>query len=180
MLRTIDPIAANRRYPASTTPPTNPIRGYFWSEIDSNGDLVQDWFWNGTYWLSTGIFNTGATSAGGLISGSGETRCPLSIGDNYNLFLIRAFYGFRVFTTNNAVDFWGLDFRRADSAGNRTAFALLSTATYAADTYYLITVLINTHVVSSNVKQIRAGFTKNGAAGSIDIAYNLDYRYARP
>lgn len=35
-------------------PPLNPNRGQIWQQIDLvNNDFVAEWFWNGTYWLST-------------------------------------------------------------------------------------------------------------------------------
>jgi hypothetical protein len=86
-LRTIDPVIANRRYPASTTPSINPIRGYFWSEIDSNGDLVQDWFWNGTYWLSTfPYFHPISASS---VASATFVPSSFNFANNYNLFLER-------------------------------------------------------------------------------------------
>lgn len=50
-LRLIDLIITNKRYPTSSSPPINPQRGYSWTEVDVNGDIINDWFWNGTYWL---------------------------------------------------------------------------------------------------------------------------------
>ncbi|MEA5625328.1 hypothetical protein [Nostoc sp. UHCC 0251] len=37
------------------TTPSSPTRGQTWRERDSNNDIVEDWFWNGTYWLSIQI-----------------------------------------------------------------------------------------------------------------------------
>ncbi|MBE9193257.1 hypothetical protein IQ230_23505 [Gloeocapsopsis crepidinum LEGE 06123] len=33
--------------------PTNPAIGDIWKERDSSRLLIQEWFWNGTYWLSS-------------------------------------------------------------------------------------------------------------------------------
>jgi hypothetical protein len=46
--------------------PSSPSRGQTWRERDSNNDFVQDWFWNGTYWLSTreyiAVYNNGTAT----------------------------------------------------------------------------------------------------------------------
>lgn len=47
--------------PAPATPyrtrgigvPANPAVGDIREEVDANNIRIQEWFWNGTYWLST-------------------------------------------------------------------------------------------------------------------------------
>lgn len=54
--------------------PANPYRGLQWHEQTSNGDILQQWFWNGTYWLSPLYYSAqqGSDFRGAIISGNNQ------------------------------------------------------------------------------------------------------------
>ncbi|PIG90824.1 hypothetical protein [Gloeocapsopsis sp. IPPAS B-1203] len=70
------------------TAPINPVRGAIWKERDSNNDLIQEWFWNGTYWLSTKVYLAESSS---FTSSAASTQLPLFCDFNNDIFIESVF-----------------------------------------------------------------------------------------
>lgn len=100
--------------------PTNPAMGQTWRERDSNNLIVCEWFWSGTFWLSTRLHqqNVCAWSGQGIIIGGviGEVsstteNIPFSQGNNHDIFLYKIHGMFRVSGMLSSANYWELQFR---------------------------------------------------------------------
>lgn len=178
-LRTIDPVIVNRRYPASSTPPLNPIRGYFWTEIDGNSDLVQEWFWNGNYWLSTQTFEYQFVNTS--FSASAATVNRNKIDTAYSLWFVRSFGTFLLSTLNDSSNYWTFNLFSPpvsdpllfDSRPYSTLGAFLNFS-IPFNLFIPLSTLTN-----SSHRRMQAQVTKTGSPGNIEIFGGLIYRYAR-
>ena len=89
--------------------PVGQIRGNIWRERDVNRDVVQEWFWNGTYWLSCLLFNT-HIPFGGLNNYSTTTQGQSFHIGNFNLYLIKFTGTFYSLGNLTDTDYWVLYF----------------------------------------------------------------------
>lgn len=73
--------------------PVNPSVGEIWKERDRNNLLIQEWFWNGTYWLSSAevVFtqNLNLGSLGNTVSPVLDFTLGQAIDRRHNLFITR-------------------------------------------------------------------------------------------
>jgi hypothetical protein len=181
-LRVIDPIVTNRRYPASSTPPVNPIRGYFWTEIDGNGDLVQEWFWNGTYWLSsqTHFFEISDTSVG--TNTVNFYFAPPRVGE-YNLFLLNYFCSYRFTGTSDANNKINLTFRRNNFSNTNTVISIFDSTGFGdvPNTNYRKVNVLNLHQDPNALEIAQYIFTRqiSGTISPTVVSQKVSYRLAR-
>lgn len=103
----------------SSSVPSSPSTGQTWRERDSNNSVVEQWFWNGTIWLSLNTIPRDTL----LISGQSITLTnilvglvtantddiPFSINPNYSIYLTKMYAAFRIPSGNlSATNYWQL------------------------------------------------------------------------
>jgi hypothetical protein len=76
----------DRSYTASQSEPTNPNPGDYWDQIDENNLLVDEWFWNGVYWLSRQKFSH-ASNPTSISSTVTNLIAPFPVQPNTDLFV---------------------------------------------------------------------------------------------
>lgn len=177
-LRTIEPgIINGRRLFDQSVVPTNQNRGDIWRERDGNGDLVEEWFWNGTYWLS----EKQTVEVGFNTSSNIEIASPTPLRANYNLYLQYANYSVQSAGLFDDLNYWQIELRRMSSTGVRTVINTLSITPAVATAYANLSTTINTHfnVDLLALKQLRYGLTKVGNPGTLIGTAMLTYQFAR-
>lgn len=99
--------------------PTNPSRGDRWNEIDSNKDLVEEWFWNGTNWLGRDTIPRDTLLISGQtlslsnaivgVIGTNTDEVPFSINANYGIYVTKIYAALKIPAGNlSATNYWSL------------------------------------------------------------------------
>ncbi|ACC81137.1 hypothetical protein [Nostoc punctiforme] len=105
--------------------PLSPNRGDRHNEVDANNDLVMEWFWNGSLWLSRKLYQQSIHAwsgqgvlIGGVIGDISATtdNIPFNQGNDYDIYLYKIHGMFRVLSGNlSAANYWALQFRNTTS-----------------------------------------------------------------
>lgn len=183
--------STNSSIPKSTTPPANPNIGDYWDEIDTNNNLLFQWFWNGVYWLSRSLNISYYPSGGNFASGN---FAQSGIAQSFVIPSIK---------TNFFLDSWGIQ-GRSDGASNESNYStfelrsVIGANTSSAiagvtileqpknlvtnGTYRIESNKINTHLVLGTASSILAfslSVARVGTAPGFTYSYWVNYRYAR-
>lgn len=168
------------RYSISSTPPTSPVRGDKWDEIDANLDLVQQWFWNGTYWLSRNIINVHDR----LNTNNNDDTTLLAVptsSRNTNLFLLSWSTTNSIATLNDASNYYALSLSRTNESNVTTSIANTNTSLTAVGIYVTQSFTLNLHldVNATGVRRLVVTKSRIGTPGILRYASVLTYREAR-
>jgi hypothetical protein len=164
--------------------PLNPNRGDIWRERDVNSDLVEQWFWNGTYWLSTRTFTEDFVRQGTITSRSDYMKV---VSYTYNIFVTEIRVSTKVGTTGfDASNYWLFYFgtRRTSPSSSSDNFNI-GTITLNDPTINIVhtfSTAINTHyaIGSGLFNPFLLRIDKIGTAASLDGAsMSVEYRLAR-
>jgi hypothetical protein len=89
--------------------PINPIIGDIWIERDNVQGYKNEWFWNGSYWLSTNNYIGATASLTNLSSNSNGARlCTQAFGLKYNVFLSSLNYSVYPTATQDVNNYWAI------------------------------------------------------------------------
>ena len=171
----------------SIVPPKSPTIGQQWCEVDENGLLVEEWFWNGVYWLSTQIY----TSTIQLNHQRSFTYC-FQVDLSENIFILNTFFTFRTFNphTTDRYNYYYANliiFRQGNvNSGaiygyNSGSIEYLNTSSYDTKNTYREIDEINMHIDAQAIKLASAGveFITLGGAGLVLGSGQLNYRKAK-
>ncbi len=185
----------------STTPPNNPVinQTLWW-----NPDEQMQWFWNGTYWLSTILYSHNSPLL--TLNSTSTSQVPFQFAGNYNLFLER----FRVAGRLDAeispgssgidsnINYWSFNLRSI--IGGSSSFIIPGTEfsmqgrTYGGNFKNVFLTLhnINTHLIAAPNgnnpdnnnelgRGIAFGWNKFGSVPNMAITmFTAQCRFARP
>ncbi|KYC42061.1 hypothetical protein WA1_18845 [Scytonema hofmannii PCC 7110] len=186
----------------SINSPLSPKRGQIWMERNSNGDLVQEWTWNGTYWLSKTLFHASQVTTGfsgvGIASNNQWAVCPIPNNRFRGLFVVNVSIAviFSV-TVSSATDYFLFD---SLSGGQIYYYNNTSAAILAAPVTGLVSIntqggasgqiystqATNINLALQNLGQnqyptsFRTLWQKQGTSGnSINVTQMIEYRLIR-
>lgn len=159
----------------SATPPAYPAISDTWEELDSNGFLINRWFWNGTYWLSAQVFSKEAS----LVNIGASVQAYYEIPSDANIFVISFKPNVLLGTTNTTNSHWSFTLNRTGSS--TVALANTSTANAAPNIWFTQNVAVGIHIniTSTGSKAFRFDISKNGVASNIVGSVAVTYRLAR-
>ncbi|GAA6622903.1 hypothetical protein [Scytonema sp. NUACC26] len=184
-------IIENGLYIDSSSPPLSPKRGQIWKERNVNGDLIKQWFWNGTYWLSTNQLIQKVGEATGAASSSNSALPHYLVIDSTsnNLFVEE----FTVIGSSNAgsiysnTDYWNCNLVGFGSMGvlEGTLISSIDTKNWTNSDTYKISTAKNINfflqVSSASIKYriLVLSIVKNGSAPATFFLGQIKYRLAR-
>lgn len=168
-----------RRIFAQGTVPAANMKGDRW--IESGSDV--EWFWNGSYWLSTQLFQyivSWDDVSIGDIAIPRDYPAEISASVQYDLFLLD-FSGLIFFTdadTNS--NYWDLQLRREDASGSASVIATLSGQGAASGNNVLKKTALDTHLdlSSIDVKKLVFVSIKTGSPSNLFAGAVVTYRWA--
>lgn len=105
---------------AAPYPYTPLIKGDRWVEFDLNNDFVEEWFWNGTYWLSQAPYTIYAGTPGNGSSALQTTNLfnNFFVEQDFNVFILKYEVVFVVNLNSTASNFFRFQFGRSNSSSN--------------------------------------------------------------
>lgn len=112
-------------HPSSALPPIDPNKGDRWIEISEEGNWIQNWFWNGAYWLSQN--DTNATNQDAYLTNNGQgATIPLIFTNNANIFITKFRFNGRMDgdvspggTTDSNANYWNFNYLLVAGGGSR-------------------------------------------------------------
>lgn len=166
----------------SETAPVNPAFKQYWIEVSSGGLFINEWFWNGTHWLSKQIIVLSCPLAFGASTSGSAGLTPFS-NLNYNIFLIEYSLKLRIDSINNNTNYWNLNFVRFNNNGIPTNIngGSFSTINELPNVEIKTTLSINTFLDLNSiwVQYFGTNYTKVGTPGALRLAASFSYRLAR-
>ncbi|MEH2138577.1 hypothetical protein [Nostoc sp.] len=168
--------------------PVSPNRGDRHNEVDANNDLIMEWFWNGSLWLSRSLHQQSihAWSGQGVLIGgvigdvsSTTDNIPFSQGNDYDIYLYKIHGTFRVLSGNlSATNYWALQFRNTTS---NLQSINITTGNGGEATDYICK---SSNAINTKYTKLNTGFnivfTKNGSAPNIRAPIaSIQYRFSR-
>ncbi len=127
---------------ASADPFASPSIGSLWTEVTATGQFVEDWYWNGTYWLSKQKYNASAET-----EASASLDLPLAVPITTNLFLNTLTVDYRTNGGNNdATRYWTVQLQRINTGNIATTYGTVSTQSQPANVYNKSQIVINAHL----------------------------------
>lgn len=165
----------------SRLPPENPRLNQYWIEISSGGLFLNEWFWNGTYWLSSEVF-AGIYHQSLVISVTGVIAHIVFEDFGHNVWLLSNRVKMVLGTTNDSLNYWSFVFRRSNGTTHTTIPSTqISTITSAPNSHVRLVSNINSHVDVTDLKVVffRSEAVKVGNPSNVTCWPSFDYRLAR-
>lgn len=136
--------------------PSSPTRGQTWRERDSNSDIVEEWFWNGTYWLTKPAISQQRNDIFSPSSAALVCQLPFRNGIT-SYFVYSVFYALQLDQANTDTDYWYL-IHNANALGSGSTGSNVALTGTNVDTKNLasgaqrITAIINTALIGVTVQ----------------------------
>ncbi len=147
--------------------PTSPNVGDTWIERDLSNNIIQNWYWNGTYWLSTNRYTSGTIYTGTNSSsfyGNTITSSQRNLLTNLGLYSFpNIFLETQIIFVNNILPNTGVDTTRNyfystingyNVSGNNLstidAFPSVSTQGFVHGSGYSLINLVNTPIMNQS------------------------------
>lgn len=181
-LNTLEKIVASRPYSGQGPYPYTLVTGARWDEEDSSGNVIERWFWNGTYWLSIEKLLHSVTIDNGNGNQHSQFNIPTVNGTNTNIFLLNVKSDFIQAANPNGSSFWRVSmYNVLKSTG---AFNFLTDyadgfQTFTPDIVNRSILTLNIHFDTSTTSFFRFSFVKLGTAPNLTAIALLTYRKAR-
>lgn len=163
----------------STTPPPNPIPNVtrWWNP---NGQM--EWFWNGTYWLSSATQYLRFGSHGNSVTTSKYEPLETEF-SQYNIYCLSWNVAARIDTTNNATNYWHFEIYRRSSTLTVTLISSVNTSSWSPGAIVVQKNPINMHlniIGGLDAKTFWVYMQKIGTPGIVDpLTVALAYKLAR-
>ncbi len=155
-----------------------PNVGDRWNEQTAGGARIEDWYWNGTYWLSNQIFsvqnNDRATSF--------NIDSPLAVSNmTANFYLTNFKLEYAAYGTQNTSNYWQLILYRISNTNGYTALNINDTINTTAGVYFTFDNTLNTHIniAAVNLKTFVYVAQRTGNPGQMIFTSTLYYQKAR-
>lgn len=168
-----------KKHTRSATPPSSPIVGDTWEELDNIGNLVMEWFWNGTYWLSKQQIP--AQINYGLYSSNINVFSSHVLRRDFNIFIERLLSGWFAGSPNDANNYWTITYKSCAVQQAGIDIGSINTSSVSAGPNRA-SVIVNLHrnISALNHDTFYVELSKTGTPTSIYSANSLVYRWARP
>ena len=176
-----DPGTPAYKFLQSSVPTLGVARGDVWREVDSNGDLVGEWFWNGSLWLSTQRFVSGNEQRG---TGTSNLPDATHRHESLGIWLERISVSSIASVAHSATVFLSIFAERmagsADGAGAGVALATWDTKLMTVpETFLRNTASVNQYFAANQVINWRTRIVSSGTVGSFRNNYTFVSRAVR-
>lgn len=160
--------------------------GQTWRERRLNQEIVEDWFWNGTYWLSRTEFPEGTWIGGTNTLPSTGLNIPFNVSHNVMITTVYI-YGF-LGSVNDASNYHqlniGAEFAISNTTGTLASLStnVINTLGATPDALLRSKAVINFHVntIQNNYGRIVLSSSRQGTPSNIGHATTgFDWRLAR-
>lgn len=158
--------------------PVTPAVGDTWEELDATGNWIQNWFWNGAYWLSQQVYQQSSTNPNLTTAGTGTGLLGYGFAvenSNFNLFILAMEAA--IFTSNNSTSgsnwTWRLD---RISTGSVTQLAVQTNQGQLGNTWASFVTPINVHI-NVGATQTVAMRIRESPSGSANKAGTVGFKY---
>jgi hypothetical protein len=155
--------------PLASAPPTGPVVGERWFEAV----VGIEWFWNGTYWLSTEIHSFRA------YTGLATNQFSAPFRSDYDVFVLGVSAAGYVNSPNSGSAYWILNLLAYKSSGYDTVATLNTSADSAAVMSRHENLAVNAWYASNTHFFFDLYCAPNGSPGTILYAIEAFYRLAR-
>lgn len=162
--------------PVATTPKDRPVVGSLWTKITTTGQFVENWYWNGTYWLSVQKYTTTVN-----IEAAVSINLPLPILFDSNLFLTSFVVAYRTNGNNNdATRYWNVQLQRVTISNSITGYDFISTQSQAPNVYFNTKTTLNLHlnVATTATKALIVNVERIGNPSPLRFNFLLNYQKA--
>lgn len=169
----------DKKHARGINPYTNPSVGDTWDEIDTFDQLIGEWKWNGSYWLSRQVY-IGQSATFNNINSTQFTAFTGSF-SNYNLYLLEMNWALLINGNNNDANRnWQLIARRSGATGT-VVIASDTSVGSASSTWLHKRKAINAHVntLLNPVAYLDLQFLRTGGSSNLSGNACLYYCLAR-
>jgi hypothetical protein len=156
--------------------PSSPTTGQRWDELDGSGNLVEQWFWNGTYWLSRTIYSasTGQVSA---VNTAFNMTPPLVPVTGY--FILQGIIGLAAGpTTYSGTNFWSFEFVNGLPGGGSLPAQITLQNVTTTTWWARLSASINSALLGSNTF-LATRCIQNGSPAALNFFATTTYRLIR-
>ncbi len=174
-----------RNYIGVAPYPVVPNKGDRWQEYDNADNFIEDWVYNGTYWLSlqTYVFERNESVSSAFNSTTENPLFPIET--NSNIFLLNFILSGVQNITSSAspANNWDFTIARISNAGavtNIIAFSTLNPTPFIANAWNTVTYSINTiiDVAAQSARSLRITLSRVGTVTKV-FSYKITYRKIR-
>lgn len=154
-------------------------KGCEWLELDSKGNIVQDWYYSGNYWVTKQLFSETISS---LTQPSSATiSTAFSAPSGFNLFLDSFNVHYSVTTDSVAPNFFQFELDRFSDSGSKTILASVKTIGTKANVYTKVTVPLLLHNDLKATKTAYFKLSESRLAGNLSrtSTTSVTYRLVR-
>jgi hypothetical protein len=142
-------------------------------------DLRMEFFYDGTRWVTTHLYET-PVGVGGSLS-SAITGTPTNVGrmapdPDFDLWVEDFVTDMFVATTNSGSAYWSAVLNKVDASNSATAIGTGDTSAGSANTWYNAAVAVDAVVDRSTSKHFTVIASKTGSPGALTFAFSVKYR----
>jgi hypothetical protein len=171
--------------------PSSPSTGNTWRERDSSNNVVEEWYWNGTYWLSENrrILTSvgGAGGSLGTLTNTGYTAFTYMVGaQTYDIWIDKIEFLGVINGTHNSTNNWTIQpilNQNGDinfSCGSKNTFTDFSWGNSSVSNGYSLTTNQYSPNKTTPLTYVSLYCTKNGTPSMLNIqALVLYWRLVR-
>jgi hypothetical protein len=173
-------LQSSSKYIGPAPYPYVPFNGATWTELDGLGNLVQEWFWSGTFWLSRQEFwQTLTGSPLGLTSSNSVVDFAPPPG--FDVFFTRLSTSFRANAIQTVTNFYTMSLSRVTAGDVSTQIVNINTQGAAANINIFRTTLVNINInmVALNVVSFRLSETRTATVIARSSNSYCSYRLSR-
>lgn len=164
-------------YPVAT-----PNIGDTWEELGATGLWIESWFWNGSYWLSTNLYECRQfILSGNGTHGSFPNTCDFALNLNFNVYLQEFIVSVFQTTAGTATDYWEWTLNRTATPNSPVAIATLNSIGVLSSRMTVISMPLNFHidVVATAMSTIKIIETRRAGNSAVLSTVKFAYRRAR-
>ncbi|MEN9870516.1 MAG: hypothetical protein RLZZ171_1504 [Cyanobacteriota bacterium] len=162
--------------------PTPPAPGQTWVELDALNNYIESWVWNGTYWLSSTLYEY----HGGILVTNPYAANPyfwdFSLPANTNIYLKRVVMSVLMATPGSATNKWTWNLSRRAINDTNTVIATFENQNPNANTWAKIVTPVNQHinVAATQAAVIRLTEVRTGNNSNVKTnTFRIEYHKAR-
>ncbi len=136
--------SGKRHYVGLSPYPFTPVKGDKWSEFDSFNNFIEEWIWNGNYWLTKQIFYHSLTTLSAFSATASIADFPVD--PITNIFVTNLIANFQINSNSTSTNAWTWTLSRNNATNTPTTLGSITTAGVAANTWTVVKAAINLHI----------------------------------
>lgn len=167
---------------AAPYPVALPNVGDTWEELDVTGLWIEEWFWNGTYWLSNKLSQYNSYISITNPYSANPYYWDFSLAANTNIYLKRVVMSVLMSTPGSATNKWTWNLSRRAINDSNTAIVTFENQNPNANTWAQILTPVNQHinVAATQAAVIRLTEVRTGTNSNVKTnTFRIEYHKAR-